>query len=123
VRRAAGTEFVNHSKDLKGNNDLLAITQPDKIIEIHKLYLLAGADMVETNTFSSTSITQADYATEHLAYRLNKWYGCRLRCCSLRRVRPPMKPLTRAVRYKSRRDHSRVSPPARPSAPRRPASR
>ena len=74
MRRAVGTEFVNHPKDLKGNNDILVITQPDKIIEIHKQYLLAGADMVETNTFSSTSIAQADYATEHIAYRLNKWY-------------------------------------------------
>ena len=64
---------MNHPKDLKGNNDLLVITQPDKIVDIHRQYLLAGADMVETNTFSSTTVAQADYALEHLAYRLNRW--------------------------------------------------
>uniref|UniRef100_A0A8C5MV13 Methionine synthase n=1 Tax=Leptobrachium leishanense TaxID=445787 RepID=A0A8C5MV13_9ANUR len=67
-----GQEFVSHPKSLQGNNDLLSITQPDIIYKIHKEYLLCGADFVETNTFSSTSIAQADYALEHLAYRLNK---------------------------------------------------
>ncbi|KAI9316377.1 methionine synthase [Dichotomocladium elegans] len=67
-----GKEFKNHPKDLRGNNDLLTITFPDAIYNIHKLYLEAGADMVETNTFSSTSIAQADYALESYAYRLNK---------------------------------------------------
>ncbi|KAK9701768.1 hypothetical protein K7432_011571 [Basidiobolus ranarum] len=67
-----GSRFINHEKDLKGNNDVLVLTLPDAIVEIHKQYLLAGSDMVETNTFSSTSIAQADYALEHLAYELNK---------------------------------------------------
>ncbi|KAJ8013643.1 hypothetical protein DPEC_G00031940 [Dallia pectoralis] len=67
-----GEEFRNHSHSLKGNNDLLSITQPEVIYNIHKEYLLAGADVIETNTFSSTSIAQADYGLEHLAYRLNK---------------------------------------------------
>ncbi|XP_068088243.1 methionine synthase [Hyperolius riggenbachi] len=67
-----GLEFVDHGKLLKGNNDLLSITQPDIIYKIHKEYLLSGADIVETNTFSSTSIAQADYGLEHMAYRLNK---------------------------------------------------
>ncbi|XP_071996839.1 methionine synthase isoform X3 [Engystomops pustulosus] len=67
-----GQEFVDHSKPLKGNNDLLSVTQPDIIYKIHKEYLLCGADIVETNTFSSTSIAQADYGLEHMAYRLNK---------------------------------------------------
>ncbi|MEE6475015.1 hypothetical protein FKM82_010577 [Ascaphus truei] len=67
-----GQEFVDHPKLLKGNNDLLSITQSDIIYKIHKEYLLSGADIVETNTFSSTSIAQADYGLEHMAYRLNK---------------------------------------------------
>ncbi|KAJ3607417.1 hypothetical protein NHX12_024468, partial [Muraenolepis orangiensis] len=56
-----GEEFKEHPCSLKGNNDMLSITQPDAIYEIHKEYLLAGADIIETNTFSSTSIAQADY--------------------------------------------------------------
>ncbi|KAK6489234.1 methionine synthase [Huso huso] len=67
-----GEEFKNHMKSLKGNNDLLSITQPDIIYKIHCDYLFAGADFIETNTFSSTSVAQADYGMEHLAYRLNK---------------------------------------------------
>ncbi|MBZ3881674.1 Methionine synthase [Sciurus carolinensis] len=67
-----GQEFKEHAKPLKGNNDILSITQPDVIYQIHKEYLLAGADIIETNTFSSTSIAQADYGLEHLAYRMNK---------------------------------------------------
>lgn len=57
---------------MKGNNDLLTLTKPDAIYTIHRQYLEAGADMVETNTFSSTSIAQLDYALENYAYRLNK---------------------------------------------------
>ncbi|KAK1170996.1 hypothetical protein AOXY_G7974 [Acipenser oxyrinchus oxyrinchus] len=67
-----GEEFKNHMKSLKGNNDLLSIAWPDIIYKIHCDYLLAGADFIETNTFSSTSVAQADYGMEHLAYRLNK---------------------------------------------------
>lgn len=67
-----GEEFKNHHTDLRGNNDLLTLTKPDAIYDIHRMYLEAGSDMVETNTFSSTSIAQADYALEAYAYRLNK---------------------------------------------------
>ncbi|KAL7856587.1 hypothetical protein SRHO_G00154860, partial [Serrasalmus rhombeus] len=67
-----GQEFKEHPRSLKGNNDLLSITQPEVIYGIHKEYLLAGADIIETNTFSSTRIAQADYGMEELAYRLNK---------------------------------------------------
>ncbi|KAI7903626.1 methionine synthase [Cokeromyces recurvatus] len=67
-----GKEFVNWPKDLKGNNDLLTLTKPDAIYNIHRQYLEAGADMVETNTFSSTSIAQLDYGFQDYAYRLNK---------------------------------------------------
>src|SRR5215218_6616854 len=66
-----GTRFADHAKDLKGNNDLLILTRPDVISEIHGQYLEAGADIIETNTFSSTAVAQADYALEHLAYELN----------------------------------------------------
>ncbi|KAF4018766.1 hypothetical protein G4228_010618 [Cervus hanglu yarkandensis] len=66
-----GQEFKDHARPLKGNNDILSITQPSVIYQIHKDYLLAGADIIETNTFSSTAIAQADYGLEHLAYRMN----------------------------------------------------
>lgn len=66
-----GDRFRDHPKLLKGNNDLLSITQPDIIAEIHNQYLEAGADIIETNTFSSTSIAQADYGLQQLAYELN----------------------------------------------------
>ncbi|RMX52868.1 hypothetical protein pdam_00016244 [Pocillopora damicornis] len=67
-----GEEFKNHSHNLKGNNDFLSLTRPDIIEEIHRGYLEAGSDFIETNTFSGTSIAQADYGTENLVYRLNK---------------------------------------------------
>ena len=66
-----GTRFRDHQKDVRGNNDLLILTRPDVISDIHNQYLAAGADIIETNTFSSTAIAQADYELEHLAYELN----------------------------------------------------
>jgi 5-methyltetrahydrofolate--homocysteine methyltransferase len=66
-----GELLKNHTHDLRGNNDLLSITKPEIIREIHHQYFEAGADIVETNTFSSTTIAQADYKLEHLAYELN----------------------------------------------------
>jgi 5-methyltetrahydrofolate--homocysteine methyltransferase len=66
-----GDRFAGHHGDLKGNNDLLLLTRPDVIGEIHRQYLAAGADIIETNTFSSTSIAQADYGLEHLAYDMS----------------------------------------------------
>ncbi len=66
-----GERFARHPVDLKGNNDLLSLTKPEIIRDIHRAYLEAGADIVETNTFSSTSIAQADYQLEDLAYELN----------------------------------------------------
>ena len=66
-----GTRFANWPDDLKGNNDLLSITRPDIIEDIHKEYLEAGADIVETNTFSGTTIAMADYKMEELVYELN----------------------------------------------------
>ena len=66
-----GENFKDWHKDLRGNNDLLSITQPQIIQAIHKEYLQAGADIIETNTFSSTSIAQADYDLQSIAYELN----------------------------------------------------
>ncbi len=66
-----GEVFNNHSHPLKGNNDLLSITLPDVIKEIHTAYFAAGADFAETNTFSSTSIAQADYNLESAVYEIN----------------------------------------------------
>ena len=63
--------FKDHPCPLKGNNDLLSITQPEIIKGIHRAYLDAGADIIETNTFSSTSVGMADYQMENLAYELN----------------------------------------------------
>jgi 5-methyltetrahydrofolate--homocysteine methyltransferase len=66
-----GDRFKSHPHDLKGNNDLLSLTRPEIIEGIHLQYFAAGADMVETNTFSSTAIAQADYQTGHLVADLN----------------------------------------------------
>ena len=66
-----GERLKDHPKDLQGNNDLLVLTRPEIISDIHHQYLAAGADVIETNTFSSTSLVQSDYALESLAYELN----------------------------------------------------
>ncbi len=66
-----GTRFATHPCDVKGNNDLLVLTQPDLIGSLHQEYLEAGADMIETNTFNSNAISMADYQMETLAYELN----------------------------------------------------
>ena len=69
--------FADVKGDLKGNNDLLSITRPDIIEDIHRAFFEAGADMVETNTFSGTTIAQADYEMESIAYEIN-YAGARL---------------------------------------------
>ncbi|MDC1259636.1 homocysteine S-methyltransferase family protein [Flavobacteriaceae bacterium] len=66
-----GERFKDYPTPLKGNNDLLSLTQPDAIAEIHRKYFEAGADIVETNTFSGTTIAMVDYAMENLVYELN----------------------------------------------------
>ena len=66
-----GERFKDHAHDLKGNNDLLSITNPDIIKDIHLQFLNAGADIIETNTFNSTSISQEDYQLQDFAYELN----------------------------------------------------
>ena len=67
-----GAQFRDHPLPLKGNNDLLSLTRPDVVEEIHRQYLAAGADLIETNTFNATAISQADYGTERWAYAINK---------------------------------------------------
>ncbi len=67
-----GTRFADWEQDMKGNNDILCLSQPAIVEEIHRAYLEAGADILETNTFNSTSISQADYGTEAYVYELNK---------------------------------------------------
>ena len=64
-------ELSNHPIDLKGNNELLSITKPEVILEIHQQYLAAGADIIETNTFGATSVAQEDYHLAHLAKKMN----------------------------------------------------
>ena len=66
-----GTRFTDHPRDLRGNNDVLVLTRPDVITGIHRQYLEAGSDIIETNTFSGTAVAQADYALEPLVYELN----------------------------------------------------
>ncbi|CAA0238622.1 homocysteine S-methyltransferase family protein [Tenacibaculum maritimum] len=66
-----GKRFKNYPIPLKGNNDLLSITQPEAVKEVHRKYFIAGADIVETNTFSGTTIAMADYQMEDLVYELN----------------------------------------------------
>ncbi|MFP6891474.1 MAG: methionine synthase [Nitrospinota bacterium] len=88
-----GDRFANHARDLIGNNDLLLLTQPQIIEEIHRAFLEAGCDIVETNTFNSNSISQADYALEGLVYKLNL-EGARLakRLCDEFTARTPDRP-------------------------------
>jgi 5-methyltetrahydrofolate--homocysteine methyltransferase len=66
-----GERFRGWGRDLRGNNDLLALTQPALIRRIHSDYLAAGADIIETNTFNSTAVSLGDYGMEELAYELN----------------------------------------------------
>ena len=66
-----GDRFADHPCDLKGNNDLLSITQPDVIRKIHRAYFEAGSDIIETNTFNSNALSMSDYQVEHLVYELN----------------------------------------------------
>lgn len=67
-----GNEFADWSTDLKGNNDLLVLTKPQLILDIHRQYLAAGADILETNSFNATPIAMADYDMSHLSARINR---------------------------------------------------
>ncbi|HEV7489509.1 MAG TPA: homocysteine S-methyltransferase family protein [Rhodanobacteraceae bacterium] len=93
IHEPARDAQANPGGDLKGNNDLLTLTRPDIISAIHTAYLDAGADMVETNTFNATAVSQADYRLQHLVYELNR-DGARLarRCCDAAQAKTPGKP-------------------------------
>ncbi len=67
-----GKRFAGHDRDLKGNIDLLSLTQPQVVLSIHRAHLEAGADIIETNTFAANSVAQEDYGLAHLAYELNR---------------------------------------------------
>jgi 5-methyltetrahydrofolate--homocysteine methyltransferase len=85
--------FENHPHKLKGNNDILVLTRPDIIKEIHAQYLEAGADIIETNTFGGTTIAQADYGLEHSVYDIN-YHGAKIakEVCDEFTKRNPEKP-------------------------------
>jgi len=83
--------FADWSQDVKGNNDLLILSRPDIITDMHTAYLGAGADIIETNTFSATTIAQADYAMEELVYELNV-EGARLARAAADAVATPERP-------------------------------
>jgi len=88
-----GERFVDWHRDLKGNNDLLILSRPEVIASIERAYLDAGSDIIETNTFNSTRVSQADYGMEDLAYELN-YEGARLarRVCDEKTAETPDKP-------------------------------
>src|SRR5262245_60551364 len=66
-----GERFLDHPRDLKGDSDVLSLTRPDVIREIHEKYLAAGADIIETNTFTATAVSQAEYGLEAHCYDMN----------------------------------------------------
>ena len=72
-----GNQFADHPCELKGYNDLLSITQPHIVREIHANYCSAGADIIETNTFTSTSVSMADYQLQDIAYQVNYAAACK----------------------------------------------
>jgi 5-methyltetrahydrofolate--homocysteine methyltransferase len=88
-----GARFRDHVKDLQGNNDVLNLTQPDLITAIHEMYLEAGADIIETNTFNSTSISQSDYGLQPCAFDLNfAGAACAKRAAARTTMADPHKP-------------------------------
>jgi len=90
-----GERYKNHTHDLKGNNDILVITKPDVVEEIHSKYLAAGADIIETNTFNSTMISQADYELDQKeeVYLINKTAAqLAKKCCVAFTAKNPSKP-------------------------------
>src|SRR5689334_19725307 len=67
-----GTRLAGHDRDVRGDSDLLSLTQPDAIRDVHRAYLAAGADIVSTNSFTATRVSQADYGLSHLAREMNE---------------------------------------------------
>ncbi len=100
-----GARFADHPRDLKGDNDLLVLTRPDVIEGIHDAYLEAGADIIETNTFSAQRISQADYGLEAICYELNVEAARIARRAADRVERTHARPAA----LRARRDRSRPS--------------
>lgn len=93
VHRPGCDHATPGEQDLKGNNDLLLLTRPEVIAGIHTAYLEAGADLVETNTFNATSVSQADYGLEHIVHELNRAGAAVARaCCDRMQATTPDKP-------------------------------
>ena len=86
-----GTQFAGHARDLKGNNELLSLTRPELIAQIHDAYFAAGADIIETNTFGATTVAQADYGLEAHAREMNL-ASARLACAARDRYSRPDRP-------------------------------
>ena len=86
-----GERFKDFHKDIKGNNELLSLTRPDIIQDIHEGYLAAGADLIETNTFGATTVAQADYDMQHLAVEMN-YESARLARAACDKYATPDKP-------------------------------
>jgi 5-methyltetrahydrofolate--homocysteine methyltransferase len=72
-----GERFRDHPKPLRNNSDVLCLSQPEMVVKVHRDYLEAGADIITTNTFTATAVSQADYGLDHLAYEMN-FEGARL---------------------------------------------
>ncbi|NBS66365.1 MAG: 5-methyltetrahydrofolate--homocysteine methyltransferase, partial [Betaproteobacteria bacterium] len=86
-----GAQFAGHARDLKGNNELLSLTRPELIAQIHDAYFAAGADIIETNTFGATTVAQADYGLEPYAREMNL-ASARLACAARDRYSRPDRP-------------------------------
>ena len=86
-----GERFATHPIDLKGCNDLLSLTRPNVIREIHRAYLEAGADIIETNTFNATSVSMADYQLESIVYEMNV-ASAQLAVAEAKKISTPEKP-------------------------------
>ncbi|NUO84144.1 homocysteine S-methyltransferase family protein, partial [candidate division KSB1 bacterium] len=84
-----GERFADFAHDLKGNNDILCLTQPEIVRAIHTAYLEAGADIIETNTFNATAPSQADFHTEHLVYEIN-YMAAKLACEAISTLQSPI---------------------------------
>jgi len=105
----AGDRFKDFPRDVKGNNELLSLTRPDVIRDIHEAYLAAGADLIETNTFGATTIAQADYGMADLAREMNL-ASARLARQACDRFSTPITRVSWPVRWAPRRARPASAP-------------
>ena len=111
-----GERFADHPRDVAGDPDLLNLTRPDVVLDIHRQYLAAGADITTTNTFTATSIGQADYGLEGAVHEMNL-EGARLRAAGA--ARRGRRPLRRRLDRAAERDALALAEGRRPGLPRR----